>query len=191
MNDTLRRLAKDLDERHISYAVIGAVALNQHGYHRFTHDIDLLMTREGLQQFTEQLLGRGYRPAFKGAAKTFRATVENVPIEVILAGEYPGDGKPKSVIFPDPSESSEEIDGIKTITLEKLIELKLASGMTGAGRRKDLADVQELIRARSLGRDLADRLDASVRAMYLELHDELLLAHSQTEAPDFEADSPN
>ncbi len=53
MNDTLRQLARDLDDRNIAYSVIGAVALNQHGYQRFTHDIDLLITREGLEKFTK------------------------------------------------------------------------------------------------------------------------------------------
>lgn len=36
-------------------------------------------------------------------------------------------------------------DGVQTITLEKLIELKLASGMSASDRLRDLADVQELI----------------------------------------------
>src|SRR5579862_7336438 len=81
MNDTLRQLAKDLNDRGIAYSVIGAVALNQHGYQRFTQDIDVLMTREGLTRFNDELVGLGYRPAFAGATKKFRATAENVPIE--------------------------------------------------------------------------------------------------------------
>jgi len=186
MNQTLRQLAKDLESREIAYSVIGAVALNQHGYQRFTQDIAVLMTREGLQKFTEELIGHGYRPAFEGATRKFRATAENVPIEIITAGEYPGDGKPKAIVFPDPAESSVEIDGIKTINLEKLVELKLASGMTGAGRRRDLADVQELIRVRGLAAEFVESLDSSVRAMYLELHQELEEAREQTSAPDRE-----
>lgn len=183
MNETLKRLAKDLDERGIAYSVIGAVALNQHGYQRFTHDIDVLLTREGLAKFTEQLVGRGYRPAFAGATRKFRAMAENVPIEIITSGEYPGDGRPKPVVFPDPAESFVEIDGVKTIPLEKLVELKLASGMTGMGRRKDLSDVQEIIRVLSLNASFAARLDLSVRAMYQELHDELVQARNQEDAP--------
>jgi len=183
MNDTLRRLARDLETHGIAYCVIGAVALNQHGYQRFTQDIDLLMTRDGLKKFTEELVGRGYRPAFEGATKTFRATAENVPIEVITTGEYPGDGKPKPIVFPDPSEMFVEIDGIRTVTLEKLVELKLASGMTGLGRRKDLADVQELIRVRRLDASFAEQLDPSVQAMYHELHNELVQAKEQQSAP--------
>ena len=184
MNDTLRQLAKDLEDRQIAYSVIGAVALNQHGYRRFTEDIDLLMTKEGLQRFTDDLVGRGYRPAFPGATRKFRATAQNVPIEVITAGEYPGDGKPKSVVFPDPSEYSVEIDGVRTMSLPKLVELKLASGMTGAGRRKDLADVQELIRVLGLDAAFSEQLDDSVRDMYIELHGEIAQATSETLAPD-------
>ena len=186
MNLTLKRLAKDLDDKQIAYCVIGAIALNQHGYQRFTQDIDLLMTREGLQKFTQELIGKGYRPAFEGATRKFRATEENVPIEVITSGEYPGDGKPKSVIFPEPTENWVEIDGIKTITLDKLIELKLASGMTGAGRRRDLADVQDLIRILGLEASFADRLDTSVQSMYHELYAELVLGQTQELAPDVE-----
>src|SRR6476661_1368487 len=150
LNDALKRLAADLDKNGIDYAVIGAVALNQHGYHRFTEDIDLLLTREGLEQFRDKLVGLGYRPAFPEARKKFRTTADNVPVEIITAGEFPGDGQPKPVVFPSPETVTVEIEGIKTISLEKLIELKLASGMTAADRLKDLADVQELIKLKGL-----------------------------------------
>jgi len=86
-----------------------------------------------------------------------------------VTGEFPGDGKPKAVAFPDPAEASVAIAGIRYVQLPKLIELKLASGMTSPGRLKDLADVQELIRTLDLQADFADALDASVRAKYAEL----------------------
>jgi hypothetical protein len=169
MNETLRRLAADLEGHGIDYSVIGAVALNQHGYRRFTEDIHLLLSQEGLEKFHQELVGRGYRPAFTGAAKRFRSTRENVPIEIVTTGEYPGDGRPKPVRFPHPAESFEIIDGIRTVSLEKLIELKLASGTTAPDRLKDLADVQELIRIKGLGEEYALRLDPSVREKFLEL----------------------
>ena len=173
MNQTLRQLAKDLENRQIAYSIIGAVALNQHGYRRFTEDIDVLLTREGLERFAAELVGRGYRPAFPGATRKFRSTGENVPIEIITTGEFPGDGKPKSVVFPNPKDFSVPIDGVQTLSLEKLVELKLASGLTGQGRRKDLADVQELIRILGLDADFAAKIDESVRAIYGELWSEL------------------
>lgn len=170
LNNALRRIAFDLEEQGIDYLVIGAIALNQHGYRRFTEDIDLVLTKEGLQKFQERLIGLGYRPAFEGAIKMFRTTQENVPIEIITTGEYPGDGLPKPVQFPDPSENFVLIDGVKTVSLEKLIELKLASGITAPDRLKDLADVQEIIKAKSLDISFAENLDASVREKFIELY---------------------
>lgn len=171
LNKTLARLSSDLEERGIDYMVIGAVALLAHGYPRFTEDIDLVMTPEGLQKFHEELIGLGYTLAFPGARKRLRSTADNVSIEVMTTGEYPGDGKPKPVSMPKPAEASTEIDGIKFVTLEKLIELKLASGISAPDRLKDLADVQELIKIRKLGADFALKLDPYVRAKYLELEE--------------------
>ncbi len=93
----------------------------------------------------------------------------DVKIELRAAGGYPGDGKPNPVSFPDPAACSQVIDDIRYINLETLIELKLASGMRSPGRLKDLSDVQELIRARKLGEDFADKLNPYVREKYLEL----------------------
>lgn len=169
LNETLRRVVRDLENHKISYAVIGAVALNAHGYRRFTEDIDLLLTREGLEKFTNELVGAGYRPLFAGAKKRFRETNDNVTIEIITTGEYPGDGLPKPVKFPSPDEMVTEIDNIKTLDLEKLIELKLASGISAPHRLKDLADVQELIKIKNLDAEFAGKLDPFVREKFLEL----------------------
>ena len=169
---SLRDLALRLDEASIPYAVLGAVALGQHGLARMTLDIDILLTPEGLAAFKARYLGRGYVPAFPGAEKTFRAADTGVRIEVITAGEYPGDGLPKPVRFPHPAEASVEMNGIRVITLERLVELKLASGMTAAHRRRDLADVQDLIRTLRLTADFGGRLDSSVRSLYHQLWQE-------------------
>src|SRR6185369_9695376 len=171
LNKTLARISHDLDDHGIDYMVIGAVALLAHGYPRFTEDIDLVMTAEGLQKFHEELVGLGYAPAFPGARKRLRSTADNVSIEVMTTGEYPGDGKPKPVSMPVPAEASTEIDGIRFVTLEKLIELKLASGISAPDRLKDLADVQELIKIKKLSADFAVKLDPYVRAKYLELEE--------------------
>ncbi len=171
LNKTLARLSSDLDQRGIDYMVIGAVALLAHGYPRFTEDIDLVMTAEGLRKFHEELIGLGYTPAFPGAKKRIRSTMDGVSIEVMTTGEYPGDGRPKPVSMPAPAEASTEIDGVRFVTLEKLIELKLASGISAPDRLKDLADVQELIKIRKLDADFASKLDPYVRTKYLELEE--------------------
>src|SRR5215213_9367834 len=181
INKTLARLSNDLDEHGIDYVVIGAVALLAHGYPRFTEDIDLVMTREGLERFHEELVGLGYTPAFPGARKRLRSTTDGVSIEVMTTGEYPGDGKPKPVSMPAPSDAATEIDGIKFVTLEKLIELKLASGISASDRLKDLADVQELIKIRKLDADFALKLDPYVRAKYLQLQEAVSNSESSQE----------
>jgi hypothetical protein len=66
----------------------------------------------------------------------FRATATGVPVDIIVSGEYPSDAKPKPVVFPDPRDASEEIDGIQVITLRQLIQLKLASGLSAPHRLK-------------------------------------------------------
>jgi hypothetical protein len=169
LNNTLAKLASDLKSRDIDYVVIGAVALLAHGYPRFTEDIDLVMTSAGLDRFHDELIGLGYAPAFPGARKRLLSTSDKVSIEVMTTGEYPGDGQPKPVAMPDPAAAAIEIDGVQFVTLEKLIELKLASGMTAPDRLKDLADVQELVKIRGLSNDFAERLDPYVREKFLEL----------------------
>ncbi|MGB8648060.1 MAG: hypothetical protein WCF84_22685 [Anaerolineae bacterium] len=167
--DTLRRLVWRLEQEKIPYALIGGMALAAHGFVRMTQDVDLLMTAEGLAAFRERCAGRGYVPAFPGALKTFRDTETHVRIEVITTGEYPGDGKPKAVSFPEPMQASFEQEGIRVITIDKLVELKLASGISAPHRLRDLADVQDLITALELPLAFAERLDPSVRDRFREL----------------------
>ena len=181
INKTLARLVNDLEQRGIDYLVIGAIALLAHGYPRFTEDINLVMTSEGLQKFHDELVGLGYTPAFSGAKKRLRSTADGVSIEVMTTGEFPGDGKPKPVSMPRPADASVEINGIKFVTLEKLIELKLASGISAPDRLKDLADVQELIKIRKLDGDFALKLDPYVRAKYLELEEAVSKSESSQE----------
>ncbi len=171
VHKTMQSLAKTLERLQITYAVVGGMALFLHGYRRFTEDGDLLVTADGLKAIHEQLAGRGYLPVYEGS-RNLRDTDNGVRIEFLVTGQFPGDGKPKPVAFPLPDAASQEIDGIRCLDVVNLVQLKLASG-TGKGRRKDLGDVQEMIRHLSLPRDLVEQLDESVRAMYLELWDEL------------------
>ncbi len=166
---TLENLTRRLDEEKIPYALVGGLALAAHGFVRMTQDVDILMTREGLETFKGKFLGRGYVLAFSGAQKTFRDTDTQVRIEILVTGDYPGDGKPKAVVFPDPSAVAVERDGYQVIALEKLIELKLASGMSASHRLRDLADVQDLIVTLKLPLDFAESLDTSVREKFREL----------------------
>lgn len=169
--DVQRAMAKVtrlLEEDGIPYALIGALALNDYGYERFTVDVDLLLTREGLEDFKKKHLGLGYVEKFPGS-KGVRDTEHRITIDFVLAGEYPGDGLAKPVVFPDPALAAVKPKQLSLLPLPRLLELKLASGMTAPERLKDLADVVEVIRALDLPAALENELDPYVREKFREL----------------------
>lgn len=164
----LHKITSRLKELGIPYAVVGGMALFQHGLRRFTEDVDLLVRRDDLKVIHDKLRGLGYLPPF-ATSKHLRDTQLGVKIEFLTTGDYPGDGKPKPVSFPEPLSVSFEADGINYVNLPTLVELKLASGMTNPGRLKDLSDVLELIKTLNLPIDFANQLDAFVRGRFQEL----------------------
>jgi len=166
----LKKITDRLNELGIDYAVVGGMAMFQHGYRRFTEDVDLLVTREGLKEVHRALEGLGYRPPFR-SSKHLRDTEYGVKIEFLVTGDFPGDGKPKPVAFPTPATVADDINGIRCINLPSLVQLKLASGMTNVGRMKDLGDVTEMIKVLELPRDFAGKLNPFVQEKYKELWD--------------------
>jgi Nucleotidyl transferase AbiEii toxin, Type IV TA system len=174
LHETLRNLHAKLDELGISYVVIGGMALTAHGFARMTEDIDLLVTNADLKKIHAKLVGLGYKRVFEGS-KNIRDTNTNVKIEFVLTGDYPGSGKPQPVSFPDPADAEPIVlEGVKFVGLHRLIELKLASGMTGGpDRAKDIVDVQQLIQLRQLPRSVGNDLHEYVRGKYDQLWDEL------------------
>ena len=144
------------------------MALNEFGYERITVDVDVLLTPDGLSAFKAANLGRGYVEKFPGS-RGMRDTENGVDIDVVLSGSYPGDGRPKPVVFPDPETTAQRGARIALLPLSSLIELKLASGMTAPHRLRDLADVLELIRVLKLPAERADDLNPYVREKYLDL----------------------
>lgn len=170
VRDTALAITRLLTREGIDHAVVGALACAAHGHERMTTDVDLLITRDGLRRFKETWLGRGYLEVTPGL-KAVRDTRHNVKIDFLLTGDYPGDGKPKPVAFPEPAAASEDAGPYRTLTLPVLLELKIASGMSAPHRMRDLDDAMRLIAANELARSYTDRLDPSVRARFLELWD--------------------
>jgi|GEM_PF-3749736 len=128
----MRQLARLLEDAQIPYAVIGAMALNEFGYQRMTSVVDVLLTSDGLAQFKSLYLGRGYVEKFPGS-RGLRDTENNTDIDVVITGHFPGDGKPKAIAFPDPSEA-EQGTSVRLLPLSRMVELKLASGITAVHR---------------------------------------------------------
>src|SRR5690606_37840334 len=140
VHKTLREIARRLDELGVAYAVAGGMALYFQGDLRFTEDVDILVTREGIARIHDELEGRGYLPPFTGS-KNLRDTNTGVRIKFRVAGDYPGDGKPKPVAFPDPTGVAHEIDGIRFLDLQRPVELArlrndASQAEAGSGRRR-------------------------------------------------------
>lgn len=168
VHKAMEALVARLDELGIPYAILGALALNAYGYLRATVDVDVLLTREGLERFKAASLGRGYLEKFPGS-RGVRDTERQVDIDVVLAGDYPGDGRQKPVSFPDPRDGAVGGAAFRLVSLTTLIELKIASGMTAPHRLKDLADVIELIRVNALPATYQERLHPYVRERFVDL----------------------
>jgi hypothetical protein len=157
-----------MSEAGVDFALAGGLAVGARGHLRVTQDIDILLTEEGLRRFKDRWLGRGYVEKFQGS-RGVKDTETGVPIDFLLAGAFPGDGRPKPVRFPEPESIPQEDAPYRILDLRTLIELKLASGLSAPDRLIDLADVVSLIRANGLEAAFAESLDPSVRPKFLEL----------------------
>lgn len=168
VHQALERLVDRLTNLKIPYAIVGALSLNAYGYQRTTSDVDVLLRREDLESFKRTYLGRGYVEKFPGS-KGMRDATQNVDIDVLLTGDYPGDGKEKPIAFPDPARAAIRGERFALLPLSTLMELKLASGMTAPHRLRDLADVIELIRENAVEESFSELLHPYVREKFHEL----------------------
>ncbi|NOZ38820.1 MAG: nucleotidyl transferase AbiEii/AbiGii toxin family protein [Planctomycetes bacterium] len=166
VHETLRRIVERLNDLDIDYAIAGGMALFFHGYRRFTEDVDVLVTAEGLEKIHAKLDGLGYVRPFE-KSKNLRDTVTGVKIDFLVTGGYPGDGKPGPIAFPVPRDVAVETEGIQIVSLKAIVELKLASGKA-SHRSGDLHDVQRLIRVLQLPQKFCEQLEPSVQELYLK-----------------------
>jgi hypothetical protein len=167
VHKSLRRLVKHLQKAGISYAVMGAMAVNAHGARRTTDDVDVLMTRQGFDQFRALLVGHAYDQVPK-RPRRFVDRKNGIAVDVLVTGLYPGTGKPGPIAFPDPDEASELMGGkVRVVTLPQLIQLKLA-----ARRHYDFGDVVFLIAVHDLDESFLERLHPSVHRDFIECLEE-------------------
>jgi hypothetical protein len=166
VHKTLRRVVKRLEKAGISYAVMGGMAVNAHKYQRTTGDVDVLLTEEGLEEFQKRYVGKNYARK-EGHSRRFIDRVNNIQVDCLVTGRFPGSGKPGPIAFPDPDDVAEAIGKIRVVNLATLVQFKLA-----ARRYRDFGDVVELIRFNTLDESFAKQLHPSVRQDYIECLEE-------------------
>jgi hypothetical protein len=166
VHKSMRRIVKKLEKAGIAYAVVGGMAVNAHGYRRTTDDLDLLLTPEGLAEFCKRFVPKHYEGVAR-RPRRFTDRTNEVLIDFLVTGLYPGNGEPGPIAYPDPTDVQETVEGACVLNLPTLIQLKLA-----ARRYQDFADVVALIRANQLDEAFAAGLHPSVRRDYVECLEE-------------------
>lgn len=166
VHKTMRRLVKKLEKAEIPYAIVGGMAVNAHGHQRTTKDLDVLLTAEGFAQFKERFVPKDYETTPK-RSRRFVDRKNDVTVDILITGLFPGGGKPGPIAFPDPGEVSETVKDIQVIDLVTLIQLKLA-----ARRHQDFADVVNLIAAHDLDEAFQEKLHPSLHRDYIECLEE-------------------
>jgi predicted nucleotidyltransferase len=143
LNPNFRDLLQCLNSNAVRYLVLGGYAVNFHGYHRNTKDIDIWIATddENSHRVSQALQQFGFAPANVMASR-FRdkATVHafgREPFRVDLLTN------PSGVDFDDcfKRRIETELEGVR-VPFISLDDLK--SNKSASGRAKDLADLEEL-----------------------------------------------
>ena len=162
-----RKVAETLAHWGVPHLIVGGLAVQEHGYPRFTIDVDVVVpdVLEAAEFLTADIAGPFQRVA--GVADRLVDKRFDVKIDLLPAGQVLRQGC--EVPFPVPKEVSEEP---RIISLPDLVSLKLDSYRVSPLRRlKDKADVTERIQWKKLPRDLP--VAAPVRQLYLDTWDGL------------------
>ena len=178
VREAAARLTAALSAAAIPHAIAGGVACNAYGHRRATEDVDVLINAETLPDVVGALGGGGWVARYAGAKRSWRDAAARVDVDLLLSGEFPGDGLPKPVAFPrlgaHPGFSfCVTACGARVLDLVALIAIKLASAASAPHRLKDAADVAALIEAQALPREFAVELDVSVRPLFVKLWEDV------------------
>src|SRR5207244_4251424 len=97
-----------LEEAGIAYVVVGGMAVNAHGHERMTDDVDVLVTRDGFNEFCRLYVPKEYDRVPRGPRRFIdRQTKRNV--DFLITGRFPGSGEPGPTPFPHPEAVRQKI----------------------------------------------------------------------------------
>lgn len=158
--DVAARCHELLSSAGIAYSVCGGVAVCLHGYQRNTTDLDLVIRSEDSDAVRRVLTGAGFK--WDPEHAEFQ-TADGIVVQFLIAGQKAGKGTEVSVSEPIGDLNIEQIEGLSVVRLSRLIEMKIACGMSNLRRtHKDFADVVELIIIRNLDGSFARFLHKSL-----------------------------
>lgn len=148
---------------NIPHYVCGGFAVQEHGYPRFTVDVDIIVPDVELAR--EKLSMNGFK-ANRGSQMTLTDRETKVEVDLLPGGKKVDLGP---LTLPMPTDVSGQP---QILTLEKLISSKLSTFMgRGIERAQDYADVVRLVQANHLPREYG--VDPKVRELFCKIWDEL------------------
>lgn len=161
---TLLKAVKVLALFRIPHYICGGFAVQEHGYPRFTVDVDIIVPDV---DFAREKLGLNGFKENPGSKMPVTDRETKVEVDLLPRG---GKADPGPLSFPIPTLVS---DQPQIITLEGLISSKLSTYIgRGIARAQDYADVVKLIPANHLPREYG--VDQKVQYLYHTIWDELL-----------------
>jgi hypothetical protein len=165
--DVLLQAVRDLlNDAGVAFKIVGGVAVVHHGYERATMDVDVLIAADALPRLDAALAGHGFdRPALH----RLHHVETGGRVDLLLAGApLPRQG---AGVYPSPAELGASPRDPDVVDLPGLLALKLR-----AHRRRDIADVVELLKGVDDGRYIAleAEVDRSLREELWELRREAL-----------------
>lgn len=160
---TLVKALKVLQLFGIPHWVAGGFAVQEHGYPRFTVDVDIIVPDVALA--SEKLSMNGFR-VNPGSRMTVTDRETKVEVDLLPGGKTLDPGP---LTLPVPTVVS---DRPQILTLDRLISSKLSTYVgRGIERAQDYADVVKLIQANDLAREY--EIDPKIRDLYYQIWDEL------------------
>lgn len=155
---TFEAIVQSLNEANVRYLIAGGVAVNAHGYLRYTQDIDLVIALEPANIIAafEALATLGYKPLVPVTAEQFANAqlreqwIRDKGMQVLNLYSDLHRETTLDVFVTEPFDFGEEYDKalhgdiapglvVRFVSLETLIQMKQA-----ANRPRDLDDVQHL-----------------------------------------------
>ena len=166
---SVEAIVKALNDAEVQYLVVGGLAVNAHGYERFTHDVDLVigLGQDNISRGLRALMSIGYRMKIPVTPEQFADPVlretwhrdKDMAVLPLWSDEHRR--TPVDVFVYEPFDFAQEyrlarremVGGCHTapvIRLETLLSMKRA-----AGRPQDLADIADLERLQELKKEFS------------------------------------
>ncbi len=149
----LDRLATQLREANVSFAVIGGLALAAHGAARATVDLDLLVPGEDADRLHEILTALGYEPLHRSENVANYAGVdpEAGRVDVLFVRRPLG----RAILSRARTLPILQRDDLRVVDAADLIGLKVQSSSNDPRRQRlDIGDIAQLLRfAREIDMD--------------------------------------